>query len=72
VILRSLDHGQDQKKRRKSLSAADFAADGEPYSEVMVTISMRILGKGITAPALSSTFVPIQRLRPWPANLRKL
>jgi hypothetical protein len=36
------------RKAKKPLSPADFAGDGEPYAEVTVTISIRILGPGIT------------------------
>ncbi len=46
------------KRRRKPLSAADFAADGEPYSEVILTISIRILGKGITRSRLAVNVYP--------------
>ena len=44
---------QQQKKRKKKLTAKDFCGDGEPYTEVVVTISIRILGAGITRSRLA-------------------
>ena len=52
------------KKRRKPLSAADFSGEGEPYSEVIVTISIRILGKGITRSRLAVNVYPDAALEP--------
>lgn len=46
------------KRTKKPLSAADFAGDGEPYSEVTVTISIRILGTGITRSRLAVNVYP--------------
>lgn len=44
---------QNPKKTKKPLSAQDFAGDGEPYSEIIVTVSIRLLGKGITRSRLA-------------------
>ncbi len=52
------------KRRRKTLSAADFAGEGEPYSEVIVTISIRILGTGITRSRLAVNVYPDPALGP--------
>jgi hypothetical protein len=52
------------KGRRKVLSAADFAGEEEPYSEVIVTISIRILGKGITRSRLAVNICPDPALEP--------
>jgi hypothetical protein len=52
------------KGRRKSLSATDFSGDGEPYSEVTVTISIRVLGKGITRSRLAVNVTPDPALEP--------
>jgi hypothetical protein len=41
------------RKPRKLLSAKDFAGEGEPYSEIVVTISIRLLGAGITRSRLA-------------------
>jgi hypothetical protein len=41
------------RKAKKSLSARDFAGDGEPYTEIAVTISIRLLGSGITRSRLA-------------------
>lgn len=46
------------RKGVKPLSSGDFSADGEPYSEVIVTISIRILGKGITRSRLAVNVYP--------------
>jgi hypothetical protein len=46
------------RKAKKQLSTADFAGEGEPYSEVMVTISIRILGAGITRSRLAVNVCP--------------
>ena len=53
-----------RQRRRKTLSAADFSADGEPYTEVIVTISIRILGKGITRSRLGVNVYPDPALEP--------
>jgi hypothetical protein len=42
----------------KRLRAEDFAGEGEPYSEVTVTISIRILGTGITRSRLAVNVCP--------------
>lgn len=52
------------KRRPKPLTAADFSGDGEPYSEVIVTISIRILGKGITRSRLAVNVYPEPALVP--------
>jgi hypothetical protein len=41
------------KRRKKPLRSADFCGDGEPYSEVTVTISIRILGEKINRSRLA-------------------
>jgi hypothetical protein len=46
------------RKSKKLLSAQDFAGEGEPYTEVEVTISIRILGKGITRSRLAVNVHP--------------
>jgi hypothetical protein len=46
------------KRAKKLLTTKDFAGDGEPYSEVVVTISIRILGMGITRSRLAVNVVP--------------
>jgi hypothetical protein len=46
------------KRAKKPLSAKDFAGEGEPYSEVTVTISIRILGAGITRSRLAVNVCP--------------
>jgi hypothetical protein len=46
------------KKTKKLLVASDFAGDGEPYTEVTVTISIRILGAGITRSRLAVNVCP--------------
>jgi len=46
------------RKAKKPLSAKDFACDGEPYSEVIVTISIRFLGHGITRSRLAVNTYP--------------
>jgi hypothetical protein len=48
----------------KRLRAEDFAGDGEPYSEVTVTISIRILGTGITRSRLAVNVCPDPALEP--------
>ncbi len=50
-------------KPRKLLSAKDFCGEGEPYSEVIVTISIRILGKGITRSRLAVNTYPDPALK---------
>jgi len=52
------------RKSKKPLSAADFAGDGEPYTEVIVTISIRILGAGITRSRLAVNVCPDPALEP--------
>jgi hypothetical protein len=52
------------KKASKRLSAADFAGEGEPYGEVTVTISIRILGTGITRSRLAVNVYPDPALEP--------
>jgi hypothetical protein len=46
------------RKRKKGLSASDFAGDGEPYTEVIVTISIRLLGAAITRSRLAVNTYP--------------
>ncbi len=46
------------RKAKKPLSPTDFAGDGEPYAEVTVTISIRILGPGITRSRLAVNVCP--------------
>ncbi len=46
------------KRTRKPLVAADFAGDSEPYSEVTVTISIRILGAQINRSRLAVNVCP--------------
>jgi len=55
------------KKRARTprrLRAEDFAGEGEPYSEVTVTISIRILGTGITRSRLAVNVCPDPALEP--------
>lgn len=51
------------RKTKKLLSAQDFAGDGEPYTEATVTISIRILGKGITRSRLAVNVYPDPALK---------
>jgi hypothetical protein len=53
-----------RKKTKKPLSTSDFCGEGEPYSEVIVTISIRILGAGITRSRLAVTVYPDPALEP--------
>ena len=46
------------KKERKLLSAKDFCGDGEPYTEITVTISIRLSGAGITRSRLAVNTYP--------------
>jgi Ran GTPase-activating protein (RanGAP) involved in mRNA processing and transport len=46
------------KKVRKLLSAKDFCGDGEPYTEITVTISIRLLGASITRSRLAVSTYP--------------
>jgi hypothetical protein len=59
------------RKARKSLSAKDFAGAGEPYSEIVVTISIRFLGLGITRSRLAVNTVPDPALEPLARELLK-
>src|SRR5258708_31317632 len=52
------------KKTKKLLVASDFAGDGEPYTEVTVTISIRILGAGVTRSRLAVNVCPDPALEP--------
>jgi hypothetical protein len=52
------------RKARKALSAKDFAGEGEPYTEIIVTISIRLLGSGITRSRLAVNTYPDPALRP--------
>jgi len=52
------------RKPKKALSAMDFCGEGEPYSEVIVTVSIRILGAGITRSRLAVNTYPDPALRP--------
>lgn len=45
-------------KQRKKLRVRDFAADGEPYSEIEVKISIRFLGSSITRSRLAVNIYP--------------
>ncbi|MGA2301940.1 MAG: hypothetical protein ABSG77_14750 [Candidatus Acidiferrum sp.] len=51
------------RKTKKLLSAQDFAGEGEPYTEVEVTISIRILGNGITRSRLAVNVHPDPALK---------
>jgi hypothetical protein len=51
-------------RRSKKLLAEDFAGEGEPYTEVTVTISIRILGAGITRSRLAVNVYPDPALEP--------
>jgi len=46
------------RRTKKPLANADFAGEGEPYTEVIVTISVRILGAGITRSRLGVSVYP--------------
>ena len=46
------------KKSKNPLRSADFSGDGEPYSEVTVTISIRILGASINRSRLAVNVTP--------------
>ena len=46
------------RKTKKLLSAQAFAGEGEPYTEVEVKISIRLLGKGITRSRLAVNVFP--------------
>src|SRR5215470_6748154 len=51
--------GKKKRKRRPAkLSAKDFCGEGEPYSEVVVTISIRVLGAEITRSRLAVNVYP--------------
>jgi hypothetical protein len=52
------------RKVKKPLSPADFAGEGEPYTEVIVKISIRILGAGITRSRLAVNVYPDPALEP--------
>src|SRR5713226_1577464 len=47
-----------RRRAKKPLAASDFAGEGEPYTEVTVTISIRILGAGITRSRLAVNVCP--------------
>jgi hypothetical protein len=51
------------RKPRKLLSAKNFCGDGEPYTEILVTISIRLLGNGITRSRLAVNTYPDPALR---------
>ncbi len=51
------------KRARKLLSAKNFSGDGEPYTEIIVTISIRLLGAGITRSRLAVNTYPDPALR---------
>jgi hypothetical protein len=53
-----------RKKTKKPLSVADFCGEGEPYSEVIVKISIRVLGAGITRSRLAVNVYPDPALEP--------
>ncbi len=46
------------RKTKKPLVASDFAGEGEPYTEVMVKISIRVLGSEITRSRLAVNVYP--------------
>jgi hypothetical protein len=48
----------EKKKGKRKLTVGDFCGDGEPYSEVEVRISIRVLGAGITRSRLAVTVYP--------------
>ena len=52
------------RKAKRPLSPADFAGEGEPYTEVTVTMSIRILGAGITRSRLAVNVYPDPALEP--------
>jgi hypothetical protein len=52
------------RRAKKRLSPADFAGEGEPYTEVIVNISIRILGAGITRSRLGVNVYPDPALEP--------
>lgn len=52
------------RKAKKPLSPADFAGEGEPYSEVIVKVSIRVLGAGITRSRLAVNVYPDPALEP--------
>ena len=52
------------RKAKEPLLPADFAGDGEPYSEVIVKVSIRILGAGITRSRLAVSVYPDPALEP--------
>ncbi len=47
-----------KRRTKNKLTSQDFAGDGEPYTEVEVKISIRILGKAITRSRLAVTVYP--------------
>jgi hypothetical protein len=51
------------RKPRKLLSAKDFCGDGEPYTQILVTISIRLLGAGISRSRLAVNVHPDPALR---------
>lgn len=51
------------RKTKKLLSAQDFAGEGDPYTEVEVKISIRILGKEITRSRLAVNVFPDPALK---------
>jgi hypothetical protein len=48
--------------KRRILRPEDFGAEGEPYSEVVVKICIRILGRGITRSRLAVNIYPDRAL----------
>ena len=50
--------GKRKRKKRAGLRRSDFAGDGEPYTEVIVTISIRVLDDGITRSRLAVNVYP--------------
>ena len=51
------------RKPKKPLRRSDFCGEGEPYSEIIVTISIRVLGAGITRSRLAVNSYPDPALR---------
>jgi len=50
--------GKRKRKKEAGLRRSDFAGDGGPYTEVIVTISIRILDDGITRSRLAVNVYP--------------
>jgi len=57
------------RKAKEPLLPADFAGDGEPYSEVIVKVSIRILGRESSVRGSPSTSIRIPR---WNRRLSRI